>query len=358
MKSKRLVLESGEVFDGIGFGAQGSVSGEIVFNTSMVGYQEIISDPAYAGQIVVMTYPPMGQYGITDEDSESRFPAIAGLVVREYCDTPSNFRYTKTLSEEMSEHGVTGLSEIDTRMLTRTIRDKGCMKAAIVDGDTSVEDALKLISSSAASGPESPVAKASCSKRWFRRTPQHKFDVVVIDCGLKYSLIDALIARGCNVTVVPFNTTKEEIERFQPDGIVISSGPGDPRRLPELVAAAGELKGKYPLCGIALGHQILALTYGAEIQRMKAGHHGGRPVRLVKEERIVTVEHNHNFTVDLSCVCDKDVEILYEDVVDHSIEGIVCNRDKVISSQFYPEGAPGPKEELVLDTFVDWMKNR
>ena len=353
-KARQLVLENGDVFQGEGFGSGAITVGEIVFNTSMVGYQEIISDSAYAGQIVVMTYPPMGQYGIMDEDFENRNLSVSGLVARECCDTPSNFRFTKTLSEELAEHGIPGISGIDTRMLTRTIRDKGCMKAAIVDASMPKEEALALIRDSRAD--RRPVEKVSCTGRWFRRTPQHKFDVVIVDCGLKLSLIDILKARGCNVTVVPFSTTAEEVMQFRPDGVLISSGPGDPRDLPELLDLVNGLKGRIPVAGTALGHQIIALSYGAGIRRLKAGHHGGRPVRMAGDGSIITVEHNHNFTIDASLIKDSGVEVICNDVVDGSVEGIRCSRDRVISVQFYPEGAPGPQENMFFDTFVEWMR--
>ena len=210
----KLVLENGQEFHGLGYGSQSPVVGEIVFNTSMVGYQEIASDPAYAGQLVVMTYPLIGQYGITDDDFEARTFSIGGLIVREYCDTPSNFRYTKTLSEEMDEHGIPILSGPDTRMLTRIIRTEGSMKAAIVDESMSTGNALVLIAQAPVQTDQ--VAKVSCTKRWFSRTPQHKYDVVIVDCGLKHSIVSALNQRGCNVTVVPYNSTLEEILYARP----------------------------------------------------------------------------------------------------------------------------------------------
>lgn len=356
-KSKQLVLENGQVFKGECFGADTEAVGEIVFNTSMVGYQEILSDPAYAGQIVMMTYPPMGQYGITDEDFENKTPAIAGMVVRECCDTPSNFRFTKTLSEELAEHKIPGISGLDTRMITRILRDKGPMKAVIVDDGVTVDEALSIIGQ--ASSDKRPVERVSCTKRWFKRTPKHKFDVVMADCGLKMSLVNILNERGCNVTVVPFSANAEEVMQFKPDGLLISSGPGDPRELPELVELVRSLKGKIPIAGIALGHQLIALSYGAGITRLKAGHHGGRPVKLVSDDRIITVEHNHNFTVDASGIKDPAVKVLCEDVVDRSVEALSCDRDMVISTQFYPEGAPGPQETLFFDTFINWMdKNK
>ncbi|MBO5346256.1 MAG: carbamoyl phosphate synthase small subunit, partial [Paludibacteraceae bacterium] len=203
--NKKIVLENGYEFFGYGFGADREVVNEIVFNTSMVGYQEIISDPSYTGQMVVMTYPLIGNYGITDEDYETKFPTCGGLIVREYNDVPSNFRYTKTLNEVLEEHNIPGIMGIDTRRLTRIIRSEGSQRVIITDINTSKEEALRRIA-------ETPVmhdhvAQVSCKKRWFSRTPNHKYDVVAIDCGIKYNIIRALNARGCNVTVVPYNTT-------------------------------------------------------------------------------------------------------------------------------------------------------
>ena len=351
----KLVLENGMEFHGAGYGAAEQVAfGEVVFNTSMVGYQEIISDPAYAGQIVVMTYPLIGQYGITDEDFEAKQLSVAGLVVRECCETPSNFRYTKTLPEELEEHGIPCLSGIDTRMLTRVIRTQGCMKGAIVSERMASTDALKLLSSAAPS--EGVVEKVSCRKRWFSRTPQHNFDVVVIDCGVKHSIISALNSRGCNATIVPFNSTLEEILAFNPDGILISNGPGDPRDLQNIVDLIGSLKGKVPVYGICLGQCLIALSYGAKVTRMLCGHHGGRPVRSAETGRIVTAEHNHNYAVDPESLKGTELEVIWTDVSDGTVEGIACAHDRVRAVQFYPEGAPGPEETGFFDNFVKAME--
>ncbi|MBO6044794.1 MAG: carbamoyl phosphate synthase small subunit, partial [Bacteroidales bacterium] len=211
---KKLVLESGQEFYGIGFGADCRRVCEIVFNTSVVGYQEIISDPSYAEQIVVMTYPLIGNYGITDEDFESRTPSIGGLVVRECCDTPSNFRYTKTLEEELEERGIPCLSGVDTRMLTKIIRDSGRPMAAIVEAGMPKEEALALIA--ATERPKDLVRRVSCRKRWVTRTSGHKYHVVAVDCGIKYSIISHLKDRGCNVTIVPFNASADDIMAFNP----------------------------------------------------------------------------------------------------------------------------------------------
>ena len=353
-KEMKLVLENGMEFCGAGFGADRAVVGEIVFNTSMVGYQEIASDPAYAGQLVVMTYPLMGQYGITDDDFETRAPSLAGLIVRECCDTPSNFRYTKTLAEDMDDRKITGISGLDTRMITRTIRNEGSMKAAIVDASVSREEALELIRSTVEDAR--PVEKVSCTKRWFSRTPQHNFDVVVIDCGIKHSVISALNRRGCNVTVVPFNSGAEEILAFSPDGVLVSNGPGNPAALTEIVDVINELKGKVPVYGICLGQNLIALSYGAKNLKLKCGHHGGHPVRSAESGRIITAEHNYEYCVDEASLEGTGLEVIWRDAVDGTVEGIECKADRVCAVQFYPEGAPGPQESDFFDRFVKTME--
>lgn len=355
MKKKKLVLANGAVFSGTGFGADTDTVGEIVFNTSMVGYQEIISDPAYTGQIVVMTYPLIGQYGITDEDFESKNAGIAGLVAKDYCDTPSNFRYTKTLSEQLEERNIPGLSGPDTRMLTKIIRDCGCMTAAIVDESVSTEDALKMIAETRAD--DRPVQSVSCTKRRFSRTPQHSFDVVVVDCGLKHSVIKELNRRGCNVTVVPFNMSAEDILAFNPDGVMICGGPGDPAKLPEIAEVVRALRGKLPIGGISLGHNVIAIAYGASTFKLKAGHHGGRPVRETASGKIITCEHNHNYAVLEESIKGTGLEITYTDMTDGTIEGLCNKADKVTTLQFYPEGAPGPKESHFFEDFIKAMED-
>lgn len=354
--SKKIVLENGLEFAGELWGADRQAVGEIVFNTSMVGYQEIISDPAYSGQIVVMTYPLIGQYGITDEDSESKASFLAGLVTREYCDTPSNFRFTKTAKEELEEHGIPAVQGLDTRMLTRIIRDNGPMKAAIVNADMPVTEALELIASTPA--PAAPAEKVSCTKRWFRRTPNHKYDVVVVDCGLKHSIVSCLNVKGCNVTVVPFGTGVDEILSFNPDGVLISSGPGDPRELGGLVETVRALIGKLPVCGVALGQEIICMAYGAGITTLKVGHHGGRPVRNLETGAITIVEHNHGYAVDRESLGATPLQVTCEDVCDHTVEGVKCEEDKVLCCQYYPEGAPGPRDEEFFDRFVSWMEKQ
>lgn len=355
MKKMKLVLANGREFSGLVSGAEKHCVGEIVFNTSVVGYQEILSDPAYAGKIVVMTYPLMGQYGITDDDFESRVPVLKGMVARECCDSPSNFRFTKTLSEELDEHGIPCLTGVDTRMITRIIRDEGSMMAAIVDESMPVKDAQKLMKETAQS--QNAVGIASCTKRWFSRTPHHKFDVVVIDCGLKHSVVAELNKRGCNVTVVPFNATEKDIMSFNPNGVLVSSGPGDPASLKGTIDVIKTLRGKLPIFGIGLGHEIIALACGAKCSKLKCGQHGGYPVRETGQAMIISAEYNCGYSVEPASLKGTGLEISHENVLDGSIAGLRCPADKLHSVQFYPEGAPGPKESPFFDEFINAMED-
>ena len=231
MKKRKLVIENGLVFSGRQFGADTEGVFELVFNTAMAGYQEIISDPAYCDSIVVMSYPLIGSYGITDEDYESRMMTLGGMVVREYIDQPSNFRYTKTLSETFEENGVAGLCGVDTRRIVRVIRDCGTMKAMITDEDTPLDAALGKLRSYVM--PTDQVARCSCRKRRYARTQNHRFTVAVIDCGAKLSIIRELNERGCNVVILPYDTTAEQLRGIRPDGVVFSNGPGSPENIPQ-----------------------------------------------------------------------------------------------------------------------------
>ena len=289
--NKKIVLENGQEFYGYGFGADKEAVNEIVFNTSMVGYQEIISDPSYTDQMVCMTYPLIGNYGVTDEDYETRIPTMGGLIVREYNDLPSNFRYTKTLSEVLDEYDIPGISGVDTRMITRIIRDEGSQKVMICDADVPYEEALKKVREYVI--PTDMVSRVSCKKRWYSRTPNHKYDVVAIDCGIKHNIIRKLNEKGCNVTVVPYNTTAEEILNMRPDGLFLSNGPGNPEDVQEVIGVVRELKGKLPIFGICLGHQMISLALGAKTFKMKFGHRGGNhPVMNLSSGKIEITSQN------------------------------------------------------------------
>lgn len=354
--NKKIVLENGCEFFGYGFGANREAVNEIVFNTSMVGYQEIMSDPSYTDQMVVMTYPLIGNYGIADEDYETKFPTIGGLIVREYNDTPSNFRYTKTLSEVMEEHNIPGISGVDTRQLTRIIRSEGSQRVIITDASVSRDEALTRLKNT----PENKdqVSRVSCKKRWFSRTPNHKYDVVAIDCGIKYNIVRALNARNCNVTVVPYNTTPEEIMAFQPDGIFLSNGPGNPTDVTPVLEVVKRLRGRLPIFGICLGHQIISLAYGGKTYKLKFGHRGGNhPVKNLHTGKIEMTSQNHSYAVDAESLKNTGLEVTHINLLDNTVEGLQSVRDRIFSVQYHPESAPGPQDSAYLfDHFIELMK--
>ena len=354
-RKKKLVLEDGREFVGDGFAADIEKVGELVFNTSMVGYQEILSDPSYADQIIVMTYPLIGNYGITDEDYETKFPSIGGMIVRENNDSPSNFRYTKTLSEVLEENNIPGISGIDTRLLTRILRDAKGIRAIITDSDTPTENALKKIQNHPRS--KKLVSGVSCKKRWFARTTNYKYDIVAIDCGMKLNMVRNLNNHGCNVTVVPWNTSAERILDFKPDGVLISNGPGSPEDVPEVVETIRNLIGKVPMFGICLGHQLISLAYGAKISEINPGHRGGNhPVKELKNGKVMITSQNHGYAVDMDSIKDTPLEVTHINLLDNTIEGLECAKDKVISVQFHPESAPGPQDTIYLfDRFLSMI---
>ncbi len=357
-QSVKIVLEDQSLYEGIGFGAKKETVVELVFNTSMVGYQEILSDPSYTDQAVVMTYPLIGNYGISDEDFESRVPTIGGMIVREYNDIPSNFRYTKTLSEIMEEYDIPGVSGIDTRKLTRHIRTFGSLRAAIVDGETDVNEALKLIENT--NIPHDAVARVSCKKRWYSRTANARFNVVAIDCGMKQNIIRSLNARGCNVTVVPYNTRPEDIEALSPDGIFLSNGPGDPEDVQPVIETIRALRGKYPMFGICLGHQLLCLSYGAETYKLKFGHRGGNhPVKNLETGKIEITSQNHSYAVKSESLDGTGLTVTHINLLDNTVEGAKHEKDRVFSVQYHPESAPGPQDSAYLfDRFIKMMEEQ
>lgn len=353
--TKKIVLEDGREFPGTGFAAETERVGELVFNTSMVGYQEILSDPSYADQIIVMTYPLIGNYGITDEDYETKFPSIGGMIVKENNDSPSNFRYTKTLAEVLEENDIPAISGIDTRMLTRILRDARGLRAIITDIETPVEEAVAKIK--AVPRPTNLVSRVSCKKRWFARTANYKYDIVAIDCGMKYNMVRSLNAHNCNVTVVPWNTSAEQIMAFNPDGVLISNGPGSPEDVPEVVETIRQLRGRVPMFGICLGHQLIALAYGAKIDIINPGHRGGNhPVKELSTGKILITSQNHGYAVVPESVKETPLEITHVNLLDNTVEGCQCIEDKVISVQFHPESAPGPQDSIYLfDKFIEMI---
>lgn len=354
--NKKIILEDGEEYYGYGFGANKEAICEIVFNTSMVGYQEIVSDPSYTYQMVVMTYPLIGNYGITDDDYETKQPTIGGMIVREYNDLPSNFRYTKTLSEYLEENNIPGIAGIDTRKLTRSIREKGSRKVIITNINTSKQDALKKLKEYEM--PKDAVSKVSCKKKWYSRTANPKYNIVAIDCGIKLNIVRSLNKKGCNVTVVPYNTTAKEIVDLKPDGIFLSNGPGNPEDVTEVIKLVKELKGKYPIFGICLGHQMISLAYGAKTYKLKFGHRGGNhPVLNLETDKIEITSQNHSYAVDEESLKKTDLIVTHKNILDNTIEGVECKKDKVFSVQYHPESAPGPQDsEYLFDKFINLLQ--
>ena len=355
--TKKLVLENGKEFPGYGFGSDRVAVCEIVFNTSMVGYQEIVSDPTYTEQIVVMTYPLMGNYGFADEDYESKFPSMGGMVVRECCDAPSNFRYTKTLNEAFEELDVPGISGVDTRMITRIIRNEGTQRAAIVDYNMPHEEVMKLIRES--EPKRNLLERISCKKRWFSRTPNHKWDVVAIDCGIKYSFIRQLNAKGCNVTIVPYNSTPEEILAFNPDGIFVSNGPGDPAEGTKVSETIKALQGKLPIFGVDLGHQVIAMSYGAQNVKMKVGHRGANhPVKNLESGKLEIVAQNHGFVVDEESIKSTPIKVTHRNLLDNTVAGIEVLEDYIFSVQYQPDCSPESSSTYLFDKFIKLMEDQ
>lgn len=353
---KKLVLEDGSSYTGTGFGADREVVCEIVFHTSMVGYQEILSDPSYTDQMVMMTYPLIGNYGIADEDFEARVATIGGLIVREYNDNPSNFRYTRTLAEVMEENHIPGLAGIDTRELTRVLRDKGRCRGLITDADTPVEEAVRRIA-------ETPMAhdaveRVSCKKCWYSRTANARYNVVAVDCGVKLSFIRALNARGCNVTVVPFDTSAEEVVKMKPDGVFFSNGPGDPQDAAPVVELVKQLKGRFPIFGVGLGCLAVGMAYDARIGKLPFGHHGGNhPVRILATGKLDTVSQNHDFVIEADSLAGTALTLTHENVLDNTVEGIACEADRLFAVQYDPAATSiMPEDDNLFDRFVAMME--
>lgn len=345
--NRKLILDDGSVFQGFGFGGTGDAVCEIVFNTSMTGYQEILSDPSYTDQAVVMSYPLIGNYGITNEDFESRVIAPSALIVRDLNEAPSNFRSALPLSQLLEEHDIPGIRGVDTRKLVRHIRDHGSCRALVTGPGVSVGEGLAIIRKN----PErhDAVRRVSCTKKWYSRTSHPEFQVAAIDCGMKSNIVRMLNAYRCNVTVVPYNTSAEEILALAPDGLLISNGPGDPADVPEVTGTLRKLRGKLPMFGICLGHQLIALSFGAKTYKLKFGHRGGNhPVKNIRTGKIEITSQNHSYAVDEGSLPGTGLSVSHINLLDGTVEGLQSGRDRVFSVQYHPESAPGPRDSSCL----------
>lgn len=353
---RKLILEDGSEYCGYGFGSNDEKVTEIVFNTSPVGYPEIISDPSYTYQTVVMAYPLIGNYGITEEDFETRTPTIGGLAVRDYNDLPSNFRSRYTLSEIMEKYRIPGIYGIDTRKLVRSIRDLGSRKALLTAVDTSLQDGLQRLNTFEI--PKDEVALVSRKKIEQYPVLNGQYRVAAIDCGMKQNIVRSLNQRGCNVTVFPWDTSAREIERWEPDGIFLSNGPGNPTDVQPVIELVKELRGKYPVFGICLGHQIISLAYGARTYKLKYGHRGGNhPVKNLLTGRIEITSQNHSYAVDAESLADTRLKVTHLNLLDQTVEGVACEEDKVFCVQYHPESAPGPQDSgYLFEKFIETME--
>lgn len=368
MKKATLVIEDGSVFEGLSFGAEGEAYGEVVFNTSITGYQEILTDPSYNGQIVAMTYPEIGNYGVNPEDVESRKPFLRGFVVKEYWKEPSNWRSKNSLGSYLSENGVVGIEGIDTRSLTKLIRSKGAQKAVISTTESDPGKLLKKVRDSQGIVGIDLVTEVSCDNpyKWSdgsglwrpageEATGERKrFRVVAYDYGLKQNILRKLVDHGCEVSIVPSRTPPHEILSMEPDGIFLSNGPGDPAAVAYAVESIRTLIGKKPIFGICLGHQILGLALGGTTYKLKFGHRGAnQPVKNLRTGKVEITSQNHGFAVDAESL-GGDVEITHINLNDNTVEGLRHREHPVFSVQYHPEASPGPHDSSYL--FGEFIK--
>ena len=358
-----LVLADGSVFEGLSFGGEQSTYGEVVFNTSMTGYQEILTDPSYSGQIVVPTYPIIGNYGINEKSNESKQIQVSGFVVRQYCESPSHPTSTSNINDFLASQNIPGIHEIDTRAIVRKLRSSGVMMGAIAIG-ISPDEALEQIQSSQAYNLTNFVQRVSTKKQysWPKKeeTPDNEkslLNILVSDYGVKYNILRILESKGCRVTVFPYDTTAEELLNLNPDGIMLSPGPGDPEMLDNTTKIAKELVGKVPIMGICLGNQILAKAFGAKTYKLHFGHRGGNhPVKDLETGRIYITAQNHGYAVDAESL-PPEIAITHINMNDGTVAGIKHRSLPAMSIQYHSEASPGPQDnEYIFDQFIEMVK--
>ena len=352
-----LVLENGLVFAGRSVGTPGEAFGEAVFNTSMTGYQEVLTDPSYKGQIVCMTYPHIGNYGVNEEDVESRRPWVEGFIMRELSPIASNFRAQEPLDAYLKRHRVVAIDGVDTRALTLTLRQQGSMRCGLSTTETDAERLLQRVRSSPDIVGADLVKAVTCDTPYdwpsAPRTPH--FHVVVMDYGVKYSILRELAGLGCRVTLMPAATRADEVLARTPDGVVLSNGPGDPAAVPYAVETIRGLMGRVPILGICLGHQLLGLAYGGQTFKLKFGHHGGNhPVQDLQTSKVAITTQNHNFAVHVESIPGRSVEVTHRNLNDGTVEGMRHTELPIVSLQYHPEASPGPHDARYLfQQFLD-----
>ncbi|MBW8348607.1 carbamoyl phosphate synthase small subunit [Bacillus sp. IITD106] len=354
---RKLVLEDGTVFVGEAFGSEMDSYGEVVFHTGMTGYQEVISDPSNYGQIITFSYPLIGNYGINRDDFESIQPVIKGVVVKEASDFPSNWRSNMSLSEFLQLKNIPGIAGIDTRMLTRLIRDKGTLKGAICGYDEENTEAI-LAQLQSDTHSDNLVSKVSVTKPF--PSPGRGKSVVVVDFGVKHGILRELTERGCDIKVVPYDTSAEEIISIKPDGVLLSNGPGNPENIQEVCEMIQEVQQHFPLFGIGLGHQLFALANGCKIEKMVSGHRGSSyPVQELETGKIIFTSQNHGYEVVESTIDPSVLTITHKALNGGSIEGIKHKHFRAFSLQYEPEASPGSEDgKKAFDQFIKIMNEQ
>jgi carbamoyl-phosphate synthase small subunit len=364
-----LLLEDGTIFEGTAFGAHGQKCGEVVFNTAMTGYQEILTDPSYNEQIITMTYPLIGNYGVNKADRESRKLFVSGFIVKEHCQYPSNWRNEKSLDSYLKAGKVVGLAGIDTRSLVRHIREAGAMRGIISSAGFGIKGLMKKLENYPGLVGRDIVKNVTVKKpySWNKgvidvlsdKQPKRekKYKIIAFDFGMKRNILRLLYSHGCDVRVVPATTTAAEVLRQKPDGVFLSNGPGDPAPVSYAIETVRKLLGKVPIFGICLGHQILALALGGRTYKLKFGHRGANhPVKNLKTGMIEITSQNHGFCVDIDSLKDRNVELTHLNLNDHTLEGISCAPKRAFSVQYHPEASPGPHDSgYLFKSFTDLM---
>lgn len=348
-----LILEDGSVYEGTAFGSDRFKMGELVFNTSMTGYQEIITDNSYCGQIVMMTYPLVGNYGFNSDDNESIIPALFGFVVRDYCDQPSNWRSREPLDAYLKREGVPGIYGVDTRAITLKIRTCGTMKATLADPDADVDAIVSELK--ARDYLHDQVKRVSTTKVF--PIPNRGKRVVLMDFGAKLGIVRELTKRGCDLIVVPYNTTAQQIMGYHPDGVMLSNGPGNPGDVTAAVETVRQLMGKTSIFGICLGHQLICLACGAKTYKLKFGHRGANhPVVNLKTGAVEITSQNHGFAVDVDSLEKTKLKMTHQALNDKSCEGVRHSEYPIFSVQYHPEASAGPQDsDYLFDTFIRMM---
>lgn len=353
MNPAYLVLSDGKIFKGVSFGFEGETAGEVVFNTSLTGYQEILTDPSYCQQIVILTYPMIGNYGVNTEDVESKRPQAAGLIVKEYCEYPSNWRSTQSLAQYLRDNKVVAVQGLPTREIVRHIRERGAQPGILSVGQKDPDQLIKRAKRLASMEGQNLIGQVSCEKS-YEIFPSHdaKHFVIAYDFGVKQNILRELVKRGCRVKVVPSSTLASDVLKEKPDGVLLSNGPGDPSACDGQVENIRSLIGQTPLMGICLGHQLLSLSLGAKTFKLKFGHRGGnQPVKDLETGRVLITSQNHGFAVD-SKNFPNAMEVSQINLNDQTVEAFRHKKHKIVSIQYHPEASPGPHDaKNIFDEF-------